>query len=244
MANINSNDYQNWLVFIKQRIQASQMTAALRVNEELIEHYWILGSEIASMELTSNWGDKRIETLSKDLMLDFPGIKGFSKSNLKYIKRWYLFYDKHFTIGQQAVDKIDDNAAHPKGQQAVDQIDINLLKRIPWGHHIAIVTKTSSFDEAIFYLKACIQNNWSRLVLTAQIETELYKRQGKAITNFRTTLPEPLSDLARETLKNPYNFDFLALTAELKERDLERGLIENLCSNWAKGLLMLEINFT
>lgn len=244
MADLTSTEYRNWLASIKERIQSAQVRAALHVNAELIELYWALGAEITAMEKTANWGDKLIDNLTKDLMSEYPGLKGFSKSNLKYIKRWYLKYCSNVTggqrtaipdgempilaIGQQAVDQLENEINAGTGQQAVDQIDFALLKQIPWGHHIAITTKTQSVKEAIFYVQECIQNNWSRSVLMLQIESNLYERQGKAITNFKKTLPAPLSDLARETLKNPYNFDFLALNPQLKERDLEKGLIEHL----------------
>ena len=144
-------------------------------------------------------------------MTSFPGMKGFSISNIKYIKQWYLFYNKDDAISQQ-----------PVGQSAKQ-----LAAQIPWGHNLVIISKIKEPEEALFYVKKTIQNNWSRTVLSHQIEGGLYVREGKAITNFETTLPEPQSDLARQTLKDPYTFDFLTLRDKHDERELEDSLLNH-----------------
>lgn len=160
--------------------------------------------------MESVWGSKLIERVASDLKEEFPDIKGLSISNLKYCKRFYLFYQ--IPIGQQVVDQI--------GQQAVDQI--------PWGHNILIFSKSRDLKEANFYIQQTITNNWSRDVLGMQIKSNLYERSGKAITNFKLTLPEPQSDLAQQTLKDPYIFDFMTMTTPYKERDIENQLIQHI----------------
>lgn len=245
---ISNGDYQQWVAQIKSKIQQSQVKAALQVNHELIILYWLIGEEITQKEKNASWGDKLLPSLSKDLMHEFPDMKGFSLSNLKYIRRWYQFYQQEHEIGQQLVDQLEKTQTQlgdiPLGdtpqraqnistqpthkQPSVDDKLLNLLGQIPWGHHIQIITRTSGVHEALFYLIQTLENNWSRSILQLQITSQLYHRQGKTINNFAHTLPEPQADLARETLKSPYNFDFLMLSAEVQERELEKALIDNI----------------
>lgn len=193
-----------WLVDLKNKIQRAQVKAALSVNRELLALYWELGKEILEKEKVTQWGDKLLEQLSRDLLISFPGIKGFSKINLYYIKRWYSFYCM------------------------ADQFVQQLVEQIPWGHNIEIVTKCPTVEIALFYVRGTIQNNWSRSVLSLQIQSNLYSRQGNALHNFDKTLPPPQADLAREILKNPYNFDFLTVEQEEGERALENNLISHI----------------
>lgn len=173
MSNINTNEYRQWLKTVKLKIRSAQVKAAVAVNRELIQFYWELGKMINEKQSKSNWGDKVIQQLSKDLRQEFPEIKGLSPSNLKYSKRFYLFYQV------------------PIGQQPVDQLERTPFFNIPWGHNILIFTKSSSQEEALFYLHQTVQNSWTRDVLALQIKLNLYHRQGKATTNFETTLPLP-----------------------------------------------------
>lgn len=198
-------DYKMWIVELKGRIQAAQIKAAVSVNRHLLQLYWELGKEICEKQRTAEWGDGLIEQLAKDLSAAFPGIKGFSRTNLFYIKKWYSFY----------------GTASSNGQSELVQQVVGL---IPWGHNVLIINRCSKIEEALFYVHRTIENNWSRAILTAQIETKLFERSGKIINNFDKTLPLPQADLARETLKNPYNFDFLTLGKEAGERDLEQEL--------------------
>jgi predicted nuclease of restriction endonuclease-like (RecB) superfamily len=199
-------DYQNWLNTIKQRVQSARLRVALAANRELIQFYWELGAQIAEKQAQSQWGDKLIPQLSADLKKAFPDLKGLSASNLKYCLRFYQFYA---TV-----------TATPFGQQAVDQI--------PWGHNILIFTKCSSVAEAGFYIAQTIEQGWSRDVLALQIKSRLHERAGKAVSNFSRTLPAPQSDLAQQTLNDPYTFDFMALTAPYNERDVERQLTQHI----------------
>ena len=200
--------YNNWLTEVKAKLRTVQTKAVLAVNSVLIEFYWDLGKAIAEKE--NVWGSKLIEQIAKDLQTEFPEMKGLSVSNLKYCKRFYIFYQP--LISQQPVDQFM--------QQAVAQI--------PWGHNILIFTKSSSIEEATFYISATIENGWSRDVLALQIKSQLYQRKGKAVSNFKHTLPQPLSDLAQQTLKDPYVFDFLTLSKPFHEKDIEKQLIAHI----------------
>jgi predicted nuclease of restriction endonuclease-like (RecB) superfamily len=153
----------------------------------------------------AKWGDGFLEQLSKDLKQEFPSMKGFSTTNIKYMRRWYLFWYAE------------------KSPQVVDEIF-----KIPWGHNREIITKIKQKEEALFYVKKTIQNNWSRNVLIHQIELQLYKREAKSINNFQQKLPLPQSDLAKEITKDPYVFDFLTISQKHNEKELENALIDNI----------------
>lgn len=169
------------------------------MNRQLLELYWELGKEIYEKQKKAEWGDGLIDQLAKDLSREFPGMRGFSRANLFFIRKWYLFYESCGIVSQ-------------------------VVRQIPWGHNREIIIKCSSVPEALFYARKTLENNWSRNVLLMQMESHLYERSGKIINNFDATLPMPQADLARETLKNPYSFDFLTLGKEAKERDLEQAL--------------------
>jgi predicted nuclease of restriction endonuclease-like (RecB) superfamily len=205
------NDYKDWISTLKSNIKQRQIKAALAVNSELIQLYWELGYQIVEKQENAKWGSGFIDHLSKDLKAEFPEMGGFSVSNLKYCRQFYLFYFEYFLKSQQAVGELN-----------------NFLFHIPWGHHILIFQKIKEQQNAIFYIQQTLENNWSRAILEYQIETKLHKRQGKAITNFEHTLPSPESDLAQQLIKDPYNFEFLTLTKAAKEQDLERELIANI----------------
>lgn len=233
---ILNKEYKEWLLNIKEKILSSQLKAAVRLNSELLVLYWELGAMIVEKQSISKWGDGLLKQLSKDLQSEFSNIKGFSETNLKYIRKWYLFYNQDNVISQQAVDQLPSK----KSQQAVD---INIpaqLASIPWGHHIQILSKCSSLNEALFYIQKTIENNWSRNVLVHQIESGLNKRYNNEVNNFQLTLPTPQSDLANQTLKNTYVFDFLTLTENYKEHELETALIDHI----TKFLLELGTGFS
>ena len=172
--------------------------------------------------------------MSKDLQTEFPGISGFSKRNLETIRQWVQFYNFVRTSNtKQVVSQIENPnviiAKQPVSQlQYIDNEIIDGFFKIPWGHHILILQKIKERNEAAFYIRKTIENNWSRSVLEYQIETNLFNRQGKAITNFDYTLPVVQSDLANAMLKDPYNFEFITLTEQAKEKDLELKLIQHI----------------
>ncbi len=214
-----NKNYSVWLKELKNKVRLVQIKAAVKVNSELLQFYWELGQDILDKQKNAKWGDGFLRQLSMDLSSEFPHIRGFSKRNLELIRKWYVFYNQKNLIAKQAVSQ---------------------LVQIPWGHNIAITSKCKNLDEAFFYIRKTIQNNWSRSVLTHHIESNLFKREGKAITNFEATLPVPQSDLAKETLKDPYNFDFLTLTEKHNEKELENALI----SHVTKFLLELGAGFS
>jgi len=225
----NSQDYIIWLGNLKNRIRTLQVNAAVTVNRELLMFYWELGANIEEKQKRAKWGDGLIKQLSFDLQVEFPEMKGFSIANLKFIRQWYAFYAKSGPIGQQAVSQLPTPAQLPENQLVTTgkrqsqqpvgrfvQEAIAQITAIPWGHNIAIISKCKQVDEAFFYVRQTIQNNWSRSVLIHQIESGLFQREGKATSNFAITLPKPQSDLAQQTLKDPYIFDFLTRVCTMK----------------------------
>lgn len=209
-----ARSYAALLADIKDRIQRSQVRAAVAVNRELVLLYWGIGAEISRRQQAEGWGTKVIENLSRDLKRSFPEMAGFSARNLKYMK---AFAD-----------------AWPD-EQIVQQV----VAQLPWGHNVRLLDKVGSPEERTWYAAQAIQNGWSRTVLEMQIEGGLFRRQGKALTNFGQTLPAPQSDLAQQLLKDPYNFDFLTLAKDARERELEAGLLEQI----RKFLLELGVGF-
>jgi predicted nuclease of restriction endonuclease-like (RecB) superfamily len=226
---LNNNNYTAWLSELKSAIRQRQIKAALAVNSELISLYWDLGSQIVQKQQNAKWGTGFIDQLSKDLKTEFPEMSGFSLSNLKNCRQFYLFY-----------------CQNPKSQQLVGELQSGIFL-VPWGHHLLILRKIKNQSDAHFYIQQTIENNWSRAVLEYHIETQLHARQGKAITNFTQTLPEPESDLAQQIIKDPYNFEFLTLAESAKEKDLERELINNISKfllELGKGFAYLGNQFT
>lgn len=231
-------EYIAWLADLKQRFRLSQIKAAVKVNSELIAFYWHLGRDIVEKQSKSNWGDGLIPQLSKDLKLEFPDVGGFSISNIKFVKRFYLFYNQQNTIGYQAGGQLTSQTIaiqNPDEEKTVVSLQtgighqvgseiFSLLVQVPWRHHVEIITKCKQLDEALFYVRKTIQNGWSRAMLVHFMELDLYKTEGSAITNFEFTLPHPQSDLAQQVLKDPYKFEFLSLSQDYKEKDLEDAL--------------------
>ncbi|MDP3112706.1 MAG: PDDEXK nuclease domain-containing protein [Thermodesulfovibrionales bacterium] len=206
--------YAELLNTLKERIRASQVRAVMSVNRELVLLYWQIGQEILARQANENWGSKVIDRLAADLRREFPDMQGFSPRNLKYMRTFAEAYpDKQFV------------------QQAVAQI--------PWGHNVRILDYVKGHDEREWYIRETIKNGWSRNILVLQIKSDLYRRQGKAVSNFRKTLPPPQSDLAQQVLKDPYVFDFLTLDKETHERALEKELVNHI----TKFLLELGAGF-
>lgn len=238
---MTNKDYKDWIIEVKQKIRSSQNKAAIAVNTALIEFYWDLGKMISDKIEQSNWGNKILENVSKDLKEEFPDMKGFSITNLKYTKLFFEYFKFSPQLGDE-IKKVNpllgfqaeaelhpvNNESDTISPQLEDEILKSIVCQIPWGHIKVIITKIKNLREALFYIQKTKENNWSRDVLALQIKSDLYKRQGGAITNFKTTLPTPNSDLAQQTLKDPYVFDFLQLTEDFKERDIEKQLTERI----------------
>jgi predicted nuclease of restriction endonuclease-like (RecB) superfamily len=194
--------YADWLTELKTRIHSAQQRAALAVNRELVLLYWQIGRDILNRQSVQGWGAKVIEQLSQDLRAAFPDMQGFSPRNLKYMRAFAEAWpDEDFVQG--------------------------VLAQLPWYHQLALLDKLPGPETRRWYVAKAIEHNWSRNVLVMQIETRLLERSGKAVTNFDATLPKPQSDLARETLKDPYRFDFLGLTDEAQERAVEHALVRH-----------------
>jgi predicted nuclease of restriction endonuclease-like (RecB) superfamily len=212
-----NEDYKNWLKELKTTIQASQIKAALSVNAELITLYWELGSQISEKKKLAKWGDGFISQLAKDLKAEFPEMGGFSRTNLNYCRLFYEFYSQNI-----------ENTHLIGSSKTPLVIGEQLVRQIPWGHHLVILKRTKSQPEAIFYIQETIANNWSRSILEIQIESNLIERQGKSVNNFEITLPQPQSDLANQIIKDPYNFSFLTLEKDVQELEFERQLTRNI----------------
>lgn len=194
--------YATWLGELKRRIHGAQQRAALAVNRELVLLYWQIGRDILQRQTEQGWGAKVIERLAHDLRTAFPDMKGFSPRNLKYMRAFAQAWpDSDFV-------------------QAV-------LAQLPWYHQLALLDKLPSLEARQWYAAKAIEHNWSRNVLAMQIEMRLLERSGNAVTNFDARLPTPQSDLARESLKDPYRFDFLGLTDEAQEREVEGALVKH-----------------
>lgn len=220
--NREGEEYRIWLASIKNRIHAARMKIALSANSELISLYYELGAQICERESTARWGTGFIDAFSKDLKAIFPEVGGFSGKNLRYCRAFFRFYCDS-TIWQQVVAKLPSNSWAGLDDNLVKQIVV-----VPWGHQIQIFTKCSGIDEAEFYMHQTIEQGWSRDFLSIQLKSRLYDRAGKSITNFTRALPAPQSDLAQQTLKDPYAFDFMAMTVPYNERDIERQLIQHI----------------
>jgi predicted nuclease of restriction endonuclease-like (RecB) superfamily len=235
-----NKEYKNWLIDLKSKIRNSQIKAALKVNSELIKLYWDMGAMIVEKQKETKWGSGFIQQLSLDLKQEFPGVSGFSIRNLYSIKQFYLFYSEHITIMNQVGAQIENDFVNQVGAQIElvsensHKVDENvnskykLLLNVPWRHNVLILQKTKNINEALFYISETINNNWSRSVLEYQIETNLFQRQGKAVSNFERTLPKAEGDLAQQLLKDPFNFEFLTLSKEANEKELEDKLIDNI----------------
>ncbi len=202
-AAVLPKNYTVVLEAVKARIRAAQLKAALAVNHELVSLYWHIGKEIMERQDKEGWGSKVVERLATDLHREFPGMGGFSRSNLLYMRAFAEAY-REASIVQQ------------------------LVGQIPWGHNVLLLTRVKKPGHRLWYAQATITNGWSRAVLDAQIATHAHRRQGKAITNFKRTLPADRSDLAQQTLKDPYTFEFLGIAADMRERDLEQALVDHI----------------
>ncbi len=211
-TSVSGKEYMTLLSVLKERFRKSQIKAAVKVNTAMLEYYWSMGRDVSRLYATAKYGSAFFDCLSLDLKAEFPGQTGFSATNIKYAKRWYEFYSQTAENRQRLVDDLEM------------PIDFGL---IPWGQHIDIFTKSKSVSEALFYIEQTIKNNWSRPELNAEIERGLYVAQGKAITNFEDKLPAPLSNLAKEILKSPYDFGFIDKRIS-EERDLEDALASDI----------------
>lgn len=223
---LSDTKYVAWLADVKTRFRQSQTRASIRVNTAMLEFYWSIGRDLVALRAEERWGAGVVKQFALDMRQAFPDITGFSDSNIKYMKRWYSFYYERIVKGQQLADQIEPEE---KSQQTADQLEMpKIFGQVPWFHHVHIISKCQSLDEALFYINKVAEEGWSRSVLENKISAKLFQAQGAAVTNFEQTLPTPQNLLAKEILKDPYHFDFLSMTAEYDERDLEEALVANI----------------
>ena len=230
---ILDKDYSRWISELSSRYRRSQIKAAVKVNEEMLRFYWELGRDIVEMQAESRWGSGFLKNLSRDLKEINPEATCFSQINLLYMKNYYLLYQsyteivpqlgEHFT--QQVAENFNGNVIT---QQVAEQIKQELFS-VPWGHHMLLIDKCKGNPQkALFFVHQTVQNGWSRNMLLNFLDTDLYERQGKALTNFSRTLPDESSDLAQELTKDPYDFAFTGITGRYNERLLKDKLLNNI----------------
>ena len=201
--NIINVEYNKFLSDLKERVASSRYKAALSVNKELILLYHHIGMQILEAQSRKGWGAKVIDQLSKDLVSEFPEMKGFSVRNLKYMRKFAEEYPD---------------------PQFVQEV----LAQLTWYHNVTLLDKISNKQIRLFYVKHAIEHGWSRNIMVMQMELSLHKRQGQAITNFKDKLPSLQSDLTHYTLKDPYIFDFLSIGDEAHEREVEKALVHHM----------------
>lgn len=218
---MNDVEYLEIIKNIKKAYKVSQLKASISVNSEMLKFYYNLGKEIVNLHVESKWGSGFYDKLSLDLKKEIPNIKGFSVTNLKYMKKFYEIYS--VLNRPQSVDKLD------------------MVFKIPWGHQRYIIDKCKgNLEKAIFFVSKTLENNWSRSMLLNFLDTNLFDRQGKAVTNFKNSLPFIQGDLANEITKDPYNFDFIAIKENYNEKELKDALMDNI----QKFLLELGTGFS
>jgi predicted nuclease of restriction endonuclease-like (RecB) superfamily len=207
--------YDRVLIDLKQRIQSTQLKAAVAINRELTLLYWYIGQQLSLRHQQERWGTKIIDRLAQDLKQEFPNINGFSSRNLRYMRAFAEAYPEEVMLQRS-------------------------VATLPWRHNILLLEKLKDPEQRLWYADQSVQNGWSSDILALQIESNLMGRQGEATTNFDRILPAPQSDLARQLLKDPYHFPFLNLEKDAQERDLERGLVTHI----REFLLELGVGFS
>ena len=197
-------EFASWINSLKKKVQSARQKIAFSINSQLLELYWEIGKDVDSKLKSSNWGTNIIDKISSELTSEFPDIKGFSRRNIYAIRQWYLFYSQKYEFVPQDV------------------------AQIPWGHNRLIISKIKDIQIAEFYIEQCLKNVWDRDTLEIQIKSALHNRIGSSSNNFLNTLPDNQSKLANETLKDPYNFDFLGLQEDVLEKVIEDELTKHI----------------
>ena len=240
---IQDKEYLEWIKDLGTRFRRSQIKAAVKVNEEMLRFYWELGHDIVERDAENHYGSRFFSILSHDLKEATSTTSGLSERNIRYAKDFYLLYNQEVGILQQPAaksDLVDDTKDEEKLQQPaaksndtilpqlVEQIKSEIFS-VPWGHHMLLIDKCKNAPQkALFFVHQTMQNGWSRNMLLNFLDTDLYERQGKALTNFSRTLPDETSDLAQELTKDPYNFAFTGITGRYNERLLKDKLLNNI----------------
>lgn len=238
------SDYVQWIHEIKERFRNTQIKAAIKVNSEQLLFNWQLGRDLTMRKVEEKWGSGIVEQLSLDLRNEFPDIKGFSTTNLWYMKKWYMFYagddaeklqrligemETQISVIQPRMEQIGKNMSEENFQQVIGEFPFPaFFAYVPWGHHIDIITKCNSVEEALFYIYRTIEDGWSRSTLQNYIKSDLYGRTGAAITNFSERLPVIQGKLAQEIVKDTYDLGFITLPPDYDESELEAALEQNI----------------
>lgn len=240
---IQDKEYLEWIKDLGTRFRRSQIKAAVKVNEEMLRFYWELGHDIVERDAENHYGSRFFSILSHDLKEATSMTSGLSERNIRYAKDFYLLYSQEVGILQQPAAKSDlvdvtkdeEKLQQPAAKsndtilpQLVEQIKSEIFS-VPWGHHMLLIDKCKNAPQkALFFVHQTMQNGWSRNMLLNFLDTDLYERQGKALTNFSRTLPDETSDLAQELTKDPYNFAFTGITGRYNERLLKDKLLNNI----------------
>ena len=233
------NDYIEWLSDVKTRFRQCQIKASIRVNTTMLEFYWSIGRDLVALRAEERWGAGVVKQFALDMRQAFPDATGFSHTNVKYMKQWYSFYFEQFAKSHQVGGQLTATGKSQqvvgqlelteKSQQVVGQLEIpEVLGQVPWGHHIQIISKCKSINEAFFYINKITTEGWSRSFLEHELASKLYEIQGSAITNFDVTLPTAQSELAKKILKQEYDLSFITIEEVKKEKDLENALANNI----------------
>ena len=233
---IIDKDYKQWVKALVVRYRQSQIKAAVKVNTEQLMYNFMLGRDIVEMHVEERWGESVINQLSIDLKREMPTAEGLSATNLRYCRRFYLLYSKSVVICPQVEGILNETSVTLICPQVGGEIqasfppqELSPIFNVPWGHHKLIMDKVKGdVNKALFYISQTLENGWSRSLLLNWIDTGLYERQGKAITNFKSTLPTPDSDLTQEITKDPYNFAFAGITKHHNETELKLALLKNI----------------
>lgn len=247
MSNIIKVDreYTEWISDVSKRFRQCQVKAAMKVNDEMLRFFWSLGRDMEKKKSDYAWGSRFYSRVSRDLVAALPEVKSFSQRNLQYMNQFYRMFPDAVNT-KQAVSQLEAEAiAHQVDAQLAQteithrvdaQMGDEIVFCIPWGHIKVILDKCKDDkDKAMFYVKKTLDNYWSRAVLLNFLDTDLYERQGKAVSNFALTLPETQSDLAQAITRDPYNFDFLAIREKYDEKELKDALMDNI------GKFLLEL---
>lgn len=232
---ILDKDYLQWVKELCIRYRHSQIKAAVKINQFLLRYYWELGKDISNKQADNRYGGRFYATLSRDLRHEMPDAEGLSETSIRYAKRFYELYSQVVTNLPQVVE----NSEEANLPQPVEDFYADLFA-VPWGHHRYIIDKCSKTPQkAVFFVRQVLENGWSRSMLLNFLDTDLYERNGKALTNFKHTLPDVESDLAQELTKDPYNFSFTGIRGKYNEQKLKDALLANI----TKFLLELGTGF-
>jgi predicted nuclease of restriction endonuclease-like (RecB) superfamily len=221
-------DYAAFLEALKSRVRQAQTKAMLSVNHELIQLYWDIGRQIVEQQEGKGWGQSVLEHLAHDLQTAFPGVAGFSRSNVFRMRAFYVAYRPEEKVAQPVRQTKSVRKVAQAVRQITDEGPPKEVVILPWGHNVVLLQKVKEPAQRLWYAARALEHGWSRSILTLQIECNLFGRQGKAVTKFAQTLPKPQSDLAQQSLKDPYLFDFLTLREDASERSLETGLVDHI----------------